>query len=263
MDKIFTRLQENYDRLIKDGHEVLGVFLQGSQNYGLAYENSDIDCKAIIVPTLEDIVLNKKPISTTLVLENDEHIDLKDIRLMFDCFKKQNINFVEILFTKYRIMNPEYESLYQPMFDNAEAITHYNNYAALNCMVGMMYEKQAALQHPYPNKLEVLAKHGYDPKQAHHVFRLYEFIRRYLDGETFANCLISKDTEYLIKVKRGEYDIGIIEPIVDAMCVMAKQIKQEYMDNNPVIVNKDVEELLNKILLDVISYNLKKCVSSY
>ena len=41
-------------------------------------------------------------------MENNEHIDVKDIRLMFDNFKKQNINFLEILFTKFGIVNEKY-----------------------------------------------------------------------------------------------------------------------------------------------------------
>jgi predicted nucleotidyltransferase len=92
---IFNRLKSDYDKLINEGYEVVGVFLQGSQNYGLQYEESDIDTKAIILQKFDDFVLNNKPISTTLILDSNEHIDLKDIRLMFECFKKQNINFIE------------------------------------------------------------------------------------------------------------------------------------------------------------------------
>ncbi|MDV7399162.1 hypothetical protein RZS08_47570, partial [Arthrospira platensis SPKY1] len=127
----------------------------------------------------DDFILNKNPISTTHVLENNEHIDLKDLRLMFDCFKKQNINFVEILFTKYRIMNPKYEALFQPMFDNNELIARYNNYASINCMSGMAMEKYKALEHPYPATIDKINKYGYDPKQLHHIIRIREFIERY------------------------------------------------------------------------------------
>lgn len=111
---IFKRLKEHYKEI--DGkYEIVGLFLQGSQNYGLdIYDDdykSDIDTKAIVLPTLKDIVMNAPPISTTLVLENNEHIDLKDIRVMFDTFKKQNVNFIEILFTKFRLINPKYKDL--------------------------------------------------------------------------------------------------------------------------------------------------------
>ncbi len=41
----------------------------------------------------------------TLVLENNEHIDVKDIRVMFETYKKQNVNFIETLFTEFKIVN--------------------------------------------------------------------------------------------------------------------------------------------------------------
>ena len=88
---------------------IVGVWLQGSQNYGLDLPTSDVDTKLIVVPTFKDIALNRKPVSTTHVRANDEHIDFKDIRLYIETFKKQNLNFLEILFTDYFIINPFYE----------------------------------------------------------------------------------------------------------------------------------------------------------
>ena len=62
---IFKRIREHYED-IKDKYEVVGIFLQGSQNYGLdVYDDdykSDIDTKAIILPTFEDIVYNSSQI---------------------------------------------------------------------------------------------------------------------------------------------------------------------------------------------------------
>ena len=113
--KIMRRLSEHLDAVKEKHPEWVGIFLQGSQNYKLDYEGSDVDSKLIVLPSFEDFVLNRKPQSYTHIMENDEHVDVKDIRLMFDCFRKQNINFVEILFTKYRILNPKYESLFYPV----------------------------------------------------------------------------------------------------------------------------------------------------
>ena len=104
------RIVEQYReaKTIIDPEKVIYIALQGSQNYNLEYEDSDIDSKVIVTPNLRDVVENRKPVSTTHVCKNDEHIDLKDIRLMFDCFKKQNINFIEILFTDYHIIQSDY-----------------------------------------------------------------------------------------------------------------------------------------------------------
>lgn len=157
-EKIMRRLSEHLDAVKEKHPEWVGIFLQGSQNYKLDYEGSDVDSKLIVLPSFEDFVLNRKPYSYTHIMENDEHVDVKDIRLMFDCFRKQNINFVEILFTKYRILNPKYASLFQPVLDSRELIGRYNDFASLNCMVGTAMEKQKALCHPYPATIDNIGK---------------------------------------------------------------------------------------------------------
>lgn len=104
--KIMARMREHLVPVLEHCRGGwVGLFLQGSQNYNLDYEGSDIDTKAIMLPSFSDFVLNAKPLSTTHIMENNEHVDFKDIRLMFDCIKKQNVNFVEILFTPYSIIN--------------------------------------------------------------------------------------------------------------------------------------------------------------
>ena len=61
------KLYEHYLEALEQGHEIFGIFVLGSQNYGLdIYSDeywSDIDTKCIILPNLDDIILNKKPIS--------------------------------------------------------------------------------------------------------------------------------------------------------------------------------------------------------
>ena len=64
--EVQNQIQQHYDKLISLGYNVVGVFLYGSQNYELDYSGSDVDSKAIILPTLNDIVFNRKPVSTTL-----------------------------------------------------------------------------------------------------------------------------------------------------------------------------------------------------
>lgn len=160
--EVQKQVERHYEKLVELGYNVVGVFLYGSQNYELDYEKSDVDTKAIVLPTLGDIVLNRQPVSTTVDMGDNCLCDVKDIRKMFECFKKQNINFIELLFTQYYKLNPIYESLYRPMLDNAENIARYNNYASVNCMSGMALEKYNALTHPYPSIKEKIDKYGYD-----------------------------------------------------------------------------------------------------
>jgi len=251
-------LKENYDIIDKMGYEVVGIFLQGSQNYELQYEDSDIDCKAVLLPKFNDFVLNNKMVSATHVLENNWHIDLKDIRLMFDCFKKQNINFVEILFTKYKIINPKYEPFIQLLFDNNEALARYNNYASVKCISGMSLEKYKALEHPYPTLIDKIEKYGYDPKQLHHIIRLNEFIKRYIIKEKYANCLISNNKKYLIEVKKGIHTLEEAREIAKTLCKETTEIKNEYMNNNLEKIDEECEIILNNVLLEIMKYNFKE-----
>lgn len=256
---IIERLEADFIYVTSLGYNVLGIFLQGSQNYNLDYAGSDIDTKAVVIPSFEDFVLNRQPASTTLILPSNEHIDVKDIRLMHGCFRKQNINFIEILFSKYRYMNPEYESLYRPMFDNNERIAHYNNYAAINCIAGMVYEKHKAMEHPYPTLIEKIEKYGYDNKQLHHIIRCEEFLQRYIDGTSYAECLIPTNPQYLIDVKSHYlYSLEEAREIANKAEANVKAIKQTYMDSHPVVVDNGVDDIMNGVLFNVLKESFKK-----
>ena len=176
MKDIMAELQshkEEAEQLENGKYRPIYIALQGSQNYSLDTENSDVDTKVITLPSLSQIIKNGKPTSFTHVRANDEHIDMKDVRLMFDCFKKQNINFIEILFTDYYfIMNDKYKSLLEELRNHAEEIAVLNPYRAIKCMKGMALEKYNALCHPYPAKIDIINKYGYDGKQLHHLLRI-------------------------------------------------------------------------------------------
>ena len=206
---IMNGIREHYNESLQyfSEYQIVGIFYQGSGNYGLDYEKSDIDTKLIVIPSFEDIAFNRKPVSTTHVRENDEHIDFKDIRLYMQTFRKQNLNFLEILFTDFKIVNPEHDVNWGVLVDNRERIARYNPYQAIKSMKGIAMEKYHAMEHEYPSKIEVLKEYGYDPKQLHHLLRVEEYIGRYIAGEAYEDCLRPRRPEYLLDVKRGYYDL--------------------------------------------------------
>lgn len=199
MEQLNRHYQEALTLFPED--RIVGVFLQGSQNYGLDYEGSDIDTKCIVLPTLEDLIFNRKPVSTTHVLPNEEHLDLKDVRLYFQTFRKQNLNFMEILFTKYKIVNPTYEPMWNRLIENNEQIARYNPVGAVKTMKGIAMEKYHAMEHRYPSKVDLIDKYGYDGKQLHHLIRVNEYLLRYIEGEAYIDCLQTKIGDTLKKIK--------------------------------------------------------------
>lgn len=198
---IHKALIEHYEEAKSLGHEIVCVVLQGSQNYELDIYSedykSDVDTKAIVLPSFNDFCLGKQPISTTHERKNGEHIDLKDIRTMFETFKKQNVNFVEILFSPYFIVTPKYEKYWRAARMLSEKLTHCNPSQTLKTMAGLSYEKHKALCHPYPTIKYKIEKYGYDGKQLHHIIRINEFMKNYLAGLPFKECLTKHDPQTL------------------------------------------------------------------
>ena len=256
LNRHLEEFQKHYPDL-----ELFCLCLQGSQNYGLdIYTDeykSDIDTKVIIIPSLEDVVMNRKPISTTYVLPNNEHLDIKDIRLYFDNFKKQNINFLEILFTNYYLVNPKYEDLWQLLVYFREEIAHYNKNAALRCMAGMSMEKRKALCHPYPSIINKIEKYGYDGKQLHHIIRMYDFICGYAQGDSFKKCLKSYvHSRMMMKAKLNQYSLEEAIQLADFFDLNTKTVKDINIKEEDEI-NQTALKVLNDIQYEAIKRKIK------
>ena len=241
--------------------EWFALVIQGSQNYGLDIYTeeykSDIDTKMLVIPSLEDIVYNKKPISTTYILPNNEHTDIKDIRLYFDNFKKQNINFVEILFSNYYIVNPKYQDLWDELIKNRENIAHYNYNQTLRCIAGMSMEKKKALCHPYPTIKEKIDKYGYDGKQLHHIIRMNDFIYAYTHNKLYKECLTYlPHKELMMEAKLNKFSLEEALELAEFFDNQTKEMKDFYL-KEPEEINQDALNTLNKVQYEVIKRKIK------
>lgn len=255
---IMRRVQEHYDEALQyfPEEQIVGVFLQGSQNYGLDYEGSDVDTKLIVVPSFRDICLNKKPVSTTHVRANDEHTDWKDIRLYVEHFRKQNLNFLEILFTPYCIINPMYKEEWDRLVAAREFIARMNPYRAVKSMKGIALEKFHAMEHRYPSKADIVDKYGYDGKQTSHQLRVWDYLRRYIAGEDYESCL--HPTESLVPRIMDYKRLSII-PLEEARVeakhylAMTEEIADAFCAEH-----EDREEPWVRELLEDVSYNIMR-----
>lgn len=224
------------------------IGLQGSQNYGLDIDGiSDIDTKFVLAPTFKEIAMNKKPVSTTHIRANEEHTDLKDIRLMLQTFKKQNMNFVELLFTEYKLINPLYAEQWNRLVREREVVAHYSSYAAVKTMKGIAMEKYHAMEHEYPSKLEILAKYGYDGKQLHHLLRVEDFMKRYIEGEDYEKCLRPLNPEYLKSVKQFYYNLDEARDVAAAAIKRVTDMADNYTSTHEPTCNLYAEELIDDV----------------
>lgn len=267
-ERIMKRVQEHYDYLQSLGYEVVCVCLQGSQNYGLdEYSDeymSDIDTKAIVLPPLDDFIAASPPVSKVVIMDNNEHAEVKDIRVMFEMFKKANISYIELLFTDFKIINPEWAEFIEPLFANRELISKYNRNQFIKCIYGMVLEKRKALCHPYPTIKDKIDKYGYDGKQLHHIARLYEFLTRFNNGESIENCFKSNNREELMMYKKQMNADGSVLSAEDAVKIADELVSRitalkDYMiDHWHIKVKPAAIEILDEIKYNIIKEMLRR-----
>ena len=238
-EKIYARVKEHYDYLRFKGYEVVCTCLQGSQNYGLdEYSEeymSDVDTKSIILPSLDDFINAVPPKSETIVLPNNEHAEIKDIRVMFEMFKKMNISYIELLYSDYVVINPAWEDYIQILFSQRDSIAAHNRNQFLRCIAGMAMEKRKALCHPYPSIIDKVMKYGYDGKQLSHCARLAEFIGKYVGGVPLEGCYKSAQRELLMNFKKQKdadgrpLDVKTAIKYCDSYCDIIQSVKNVFV----------------------------------
>lgn len=176
---------------------ILGIFVYGSQNYNLDTPTSDWDTKAIIVPTFDEVLFDRplsKEINVQRIEGEWEHCEVKDIREMIKMFEKQNINFIEILFTEYKWVNPRFQKLWKEYFvNNREEIARYDMNQTIKSIVAQT--KHTIQQNPINGKK---IANGY---------RLLRFLQKYIDKKLpYYYCITVSDGEkdWLLSLKQTE-----------------------------------------------------------
>ena len=170
---------------------------------------------------------------------------------------------MEILFTKYKIVNPTYEPMWNRLIENNEQIARYNPVGAVKTMKGIAMEKYHAMEHRYPTKVDIIDKYHYDGKQLHHLLRVKEYLVRYINGEPYKDCLITNCGEYLKLVKtltpNGFYhDIDIAREIANKQLVDVTRIADEFAaahKDDPVDWHVDV--LLDDVQRDIVKLGIE------
>jgi len=245
--KIFNKLELSKQYVEQQGYNVFGVFLYGSQNYNLDDENSDVDCIAITIPTFKEFTLNKSPVSITHITEEGEHIDIKDIRLVFQTMKKQSINLLEILFTDFFIINDKYNNYYSQLLEAKEAIAYYNPISCVKCAIGMTCRFNERIQNSEEMSPEL-------NKQLSQVMRLFYFTQTYINGPSFKRSLIPFDLGFVKLIKQGKVynNLEEIKKFSDYITHLTRALVNTPL-NYIMFPQTNVEKLL-----DTISYNIIK-----
>ena len=240
------RVEQHYKFVCEryPAEQILGVFLYGSQNYDLDTPSSDVDTKAIYIPSFEEAVFNQ-PISKELHLPNGEHCEVKDIREFVKNLYKQNINFVEVLFTDYFVLNEKFKDIWEETFmQYKEDIARYDMNKAIH---SMSHQASHTLQQ---------AENGANPcKKLANVARLIYFLQRYLKGEDYLDCLRPAGTDHdrIFNLKTQPKNIASYETTIEMFKMILDYYKQaDYEYYNCEDIQKEIESTLKKAIMRMI-----------
>lgn len=176
---IQQRVIQHKNELLEAGYEedhLLGIFAYGSMNYGTYIpDKSDVDTKAIFIPTLEQLLNNSFKVHTK-ILSSGEHCEIMDIGHLVKNFRKQNINFLELLYTEYYWINPMYEKLWNKYFiKQKEEISRYDINKGVSSIAGQI--------------IHTLKQDPTNGKKVGNGLRLYYFLTSYVAGKPWGECL--------------------------------------------------------------------------
>ncbi len=212
-------------------YQILGIFLYGSQNYNIATEKSDVDTKAIIIPTVEQLAF--KPVRVEIIEFGDGgHCEIMSITHWVENLKKQNVNFVETLFTQYRWINPIYLDIWKETFlEKREDIANY--------------DKDRMVKSICHQAINTLTR--YDTgKSLANGYRFRYFLYNKLKGVDYLKCIkvVNPLNEYLIELKLDK-TVGL-KSERDALINWFKMVKDQsyYVDETQkTILDKEITKI--------------------
>lgn len=250
-----TFLQAKYG-----SENVFATMLYGSQNYGLDTPESDVDTKALILPTFHKFVTEKKWLSVEHEV-GDGLTNVKDVRAMFENFLKSNINFLEVLFTDFKCVNCRYDVYWKELYNQRNMVANADPRKLMHAAAGMAAQKFHALEKPFESKAAVLAKYGYDPKQLHHLARLDMFMGTYLSNTDFGACLHpnTHSTQYLTNFKTNPIPLEdarvLAKRLIESVDSMVKTADNTF-ENNPQTA-EHAKEFLEGLAVDLLREHLQ------
>lgn len=220
-ERIMQRVSLHYNYATqKYGVEnVLGVFLYGSQNYNCDLENSDVDTKCILISDLYHLALH--PYKTTNLYvyseerEEPEFCECMTIQHMVANWKKQNPNFLEVMFTQFACINPMY----------------YDEWARFLIKEGYRekiarYDVRAGVLSVAHQAINTIHQNPMNGKKIGNAVRLVRLLENYTAGVDYAHCISWQVDSAMIK----EFKAGKREVLPEHVNLLLARL-EEFIDN--------------------------------
>ena len=226
-------------------NEVCFISLYGSQNYGLANKDSDIDCECFVFPSAENIIFHKSMISTTITTKYGTCV-IKDIRAMFDELRKSSPNILECIATNYTIVNRDYQKIITDMCNKVDDYATLSEYKLLRGLEGLYrrYAKDC----------------NGNCKYYANFLRICEMINSILHDQEwyYHSLLVPKELEYLRWVKNNkDFKAVFREDFFNDLCFNMDEQLKHYFDTHEYTYVAYIYERINYVQKELFNRYIK------
>ncbi len=180
MDKLLEQEEYIKQSLPIADNNFIGIFLYGSQNYHLEYEHSDVD-SIVLVCSADN---PKQEVSTS-----SGKIKIYTLNYFIYRLKKGDLECYEILYTKYKIINPLYKKSLAKFIQDFSGCVNYERLKYSLCI-----KLEEHLLHVFWIITKNEEKARYNKKRLYWAIRVCNQLGRLIDGEEFESSLIYRDT---------------------------------------------------------------------
>lgn len=199
-----------------------GLFLKGSQNYGLDTPESDVDLVALLVPTNKDLYRNRK-LPTKTIEYKYGLISLMDVRDFVNQLYKGSPQALELMCTEYYLVTEDKSKraleLWQNFtYYNTNFLSRINPMQTLAALLGQLKS--------YRSKLEKQV--GADDKNLMHCARLSYLIVKYCKHENHSYASYLKPNMFYSTyrgAKMNEETLRLADGYVDTALDAVKTCK--------------------------------------
>ena len=224
---IMAGLQRHYDEVltIYRLEQVVGIMYTGSANYNADCENSDVDSWAIVVEEHYD------PATYEVQMHRfqDEIIWFCDIRAFINGLSFSDFWYLQALYTKYKIINPQYKNLVDELYNKREEYA-YNN---IQNFVDLISQRMDFVDIKYfDTELDAHKRE----KALYYSTIMYIGLLIYKYHEPFESLFYNEYyAAHLLKIKNGNISYEEGKKLYITMAMAVKQFKsslKDYPSNN-------------------------------
>ena len=151
-------------------------------------------------------------------------------------WKKQNPNFLEIMFTSFYVMNPEYEDLWWSY------IAGYREHIA-------RYDVRQGIMSVAHQALNTIKQGPMDGKKIGNARRLLYLLHAYDVGLPYRDCLVPPDTIFIKALKAGR--VPVKEGEADTLSAAFREMIDKYEERESG-VNRALDCSLDNFVMDMI-----------